>query len=114
MGEQKLGEPFALDGFHDDVKVGFIEEVLLDLYDVGVIQVLQVLDFLHRVDLVLFLYGNDLTYALNFADPVDHFPDKTCRATVDDFRKMVKLKHLPDIVTHKLSVADFEFLWIFL
>lgn len=106
--EQKLRKPVSLDVFHDDVKVSFVEKVLLNLDDVGMVEVLEVLDLFDGVDFVFFLYGNDFADSFDFTDPVDHFTDQTGGAAIDNLGKMVKLKHLADVVSHKLPVTYLE------
>ena len=71
--------------FHDDVKESFVEKILLNLDDVGMVEVFEVLYIFDCVNFLFFLDGDNFAYSLNFTDAMNHFPNKTCGAAIEDF-----------------------------
>jgi hypothetical protein len=85
MVDKELRQAVAINGFHDNVEVSLVEEILLDLDDVGVVQVLQVLYLLNGVNFVFFLYGHNLADAFDLTHPVDHLANETGGTAIYDF-----------------------------
>ncbi len=108
---EKLGEFVSVDGFHDNVQVHLVEKILLNLDNVGVIEIFEVFYFFNGVYFVFFLDGDDFADSLDFADPMDDFADETGGAAIDDFGKVVELEDLSDVIFDELSVAHSELLW---
>ena len=108
--DKKLREFVSIDGFHDNVQVGLVEKILLNLDDVGMIEVFEVFDFFDGVDFLFFLDGDDFADSLDFADSMDDFANETGRAAIDDFGKVVKLEDFADVIFDELAVAHSEVL----
>ena len=105
MVKQELRQPVTLDGLHYNVEKFFVKKIFLHLDDVRVIEVFEVLDLFNGMNLMLFLHWNDFAYAFDFTDTVDNFAYEAGRTPIKDFREMVKLKNLPNIVPHELPVT---------
>ena len=94
--------------FHDNIQVRLVEKILLNLNDVGMIQIFKVFNFFERVDFMFFLDRDNFADSFDFTNPMNDFANETGGAAISDFGKVIEIEHLPDIIFDELSVGHFK------
>jgi hypothetical protein len=94
--------------FHYNIQVSLVEKILLDLNDVGVIQIFKVFNFFDGVYFVFFLDRDNFADSFDFTNPMNDFANETGGTAIYDSGKVIEIENLPNIIFNELSVGHSE------